>query len=59
MTTRNIQKYLSLEMDRVIRKHQRSLQSQNNFTKGKRAKKITYIKASRDLAKLINGGARL
>jgi hypothetical protein len=59
MISRNVQKYISPDMDRVIRKHQRSLQSQTNFTKGKKAKKITYIKASRDLAKLINGGARL
>jgi hypothetical protein len=59
MISRNVQKYISPDMDRVIRKHQRSLQSQNNFIKGKKSKKITYIKASRDLAKLINGGARL
>jgi len=59
MISRNVQKYISPDMDRVIRKHQRTLQSQNNFIKGKKSKKITYIKASRDLAKLINGGARL
>ena len=59
MPTTWIQKYISPDLDKIIKKHQKTLQSQTNFVKGKKAKKITYIKATRSLSKLINGGAKL
>ena len=54
-----IQKHISSELDKVIRRHQKELQAQINFTLGKKAPSVSYIFASKNLARKMNGGATL
>ncbi len=54
-----IQKHISSELDTLIKRHQKNLQREINFSKGKNSAKVSYILASRNLARKLSGGVQL